>query len=256
MLFRRSMPDCCAVTRAIAWGGNRLPTNSSCWGLRARMTPSRSATVSTLPARKGDPVCLSRARCSDRRSRSRPATSTPRRARDQGRERQCEWQKAGADAGRCRKSAGGEPGGGHRIAYPLRLIAGWGLRVSAPRCRRSCRPHRAARQTRTSAGSVGSRSAVRCTPGATSRTSSNCATALNSVRAPSAMLPTSPFSSCACCSARSPSCARRSAQWLYSTHTPSSMTGSRQVRTMNSNRTAASEQAHIVAPQPHVSCRA
>ena len=151
-------------------------------------------------------------------------------------ERQCEWQKAAADTGRGRKPAGGEALGGasHRgsIAADRRLATC----SAGSEVQRSCRPHRAARQTRTSAGCAGSRAAVRCTSAATSRTSSNCATAPSNVRAPSAMLSMSPFSSCACCSDKSPSCARRSAQWLYSTHTPAAMTGSRQVSTTNNSR--------------------
>jgi len=69
-----------------------------------------------------------------------------------------------------------------------------------------------------------------------SRTSSSCAAVLSSVRAPSAMLSMSPFSNCACWSDRSPSCTRRSCQWLYSTQAPNAMTGSRQVSMTSSSR--------------------
>ena len=193
------MPDCGAVTRAKAVGGNRLPTNSACCGLRARMTPSRSATVSTLPARNGDPVCLSCDKCSDRCLRSSPATKTPLSIRIHRCERQGEWQEAGADTGRSGEPTRGEALGGDRIADPLWLVAG---RLTAdarsPRCRISCRPHQVARRTLYIGRLCWVARSRSLHVTATWRTSSNCATALSNVRAPSAMLSMSPFSSCAC----------------------------------------------------------
>ena len=161
MLVSRSMPDCGAVTRTIAFGGNRWPTNSACWGLRARMTPSRSATVSTLPARNRDPVCRSRAKVFRQVPEIEAGHQHAAAIRIHRGERQGEWQKAPADTGQGRESAGREAGGGDGIPDPLRPIDLGQAAVRAPRRRSGCRPRRATRQTRTSARCAGSRAAAR-----------------------------------------------------------------------------------------------
>ena len=235
MLVRRSMPDCGAVTRTIAFGGNRWPTNSACWGLRARMTPSRSATVSTLPARNRDPVCRSPDRCSDRRPRSRPATSTPLRSGYTAASGRANGRKPPLTPAAVAKRPAAKP----VAAMASRTHCG-----RSPSARPSAGSEAQIRLPSASSNATNANIGTLCwvarnrspQAGVASRTSSNCATAASSVRAPSAMLSMSPFSSCACCSDSSPSCARRSSQSLYSTQAPSTMTGSRQVSTTSNSR--------------------
>ena len=150
-------------------------------------------------------------------------------------ERQGERQEAAADTGRGRETAGREILGDNGITDPLRPIALG--RPSAGSEAQIRLPPASSNATNANIGTLCWVARNRSPqPAVASRTSSNCATAASSVRAPSAMLSTSPFSSCACCSDRSPSCARRSSQSLYSTQAPSTMTGSRQVSTTSNSR--------------------
>ena len=150
-------------------------------------------------------------------------------------ERQGERQEAPADTGRSREAAGREARGGDGIPDPLRPIV---LdRPSAGSEAQIRLPSASSNATNANIGTLCWVARNRSPQaGVASRTSSNCATAASSVRAPSAMLSMSPFSSCACCSDISPSCARRSSQSLYSTQVPSTMTGSRQVSTTSNSR--------------------
>ena len=137
---------------AMPSAGSRLPTNAACPGLRARIVPSRSATESTLLARKRDPVWRAWFRCCASQPRSSPVTRMRWRGRIRPGQRKGEGQEAGVQDRRRRIATGREARGGQGVHAPrpaCRHRSGT-ARIWTRRPR--CRPHRSGQGMRTSAG--------------------------------------------------------------------------------------------------------